>query len=128
MIATLASILFIFPRLCRWAFKRWQDATTDFILTMVLLVCSALLAEWAHLDAIFGAFLCGVALNGLVPNRSPLMARINLIGNTLLVPMFLIGVGLLIDIHVFWESWLTIALAAVLIGCKLVGKFPASAY
>ena len=126
VIATLASILFIFPRLCRWAFKRWQDATTDFILTMVLLVCSALLAEWAHLDAIFGAFLCGVALNGLVPNRSPLMARINLIGNTLLVPMFLIGVGLLIDIRVFWEGWLTIVLAAVLIACKLVGKWLAA--
>ena len=126
VIVTLASIMFLFPHLCRWAFKRWQDATTDFILTMVLLVCAALLAEWAQLDAIFGAFLCGVALNGLVPNRSPLMARINLIGNTLLVPVFLIGVGLMIDIRVFWEGWLTIVLAAALIACKLSGKWLAA--
>lgn len=124
--ATLAAILWLFPFACRWAFKRWQDATTDFILVMALLVCAALLAEWAQLDAIFGAFLCGVALNGLVPNRSPLMARINLIGNTLLVPVFLISVGLLIDVRVFYEGWLTIALAALLIAAKLSGKWLAA--
>lgn len=122
----LLTILWIFPRLSQWVFKRWQDSATDFVLVMAMLVLSALLADWAGMDGILGAFICGVALNGRVPNSSPLMRRINFVGNTIFVPVFLIGVGLLIDIHAFWQSGWTWAIAGVMIGCKLIGKWLAA--
>ena len=126
VIVMLLTILWIFPRLSQWVFKRWQDAATDFILVMTMMVVAALLADWADLDSILGAFLCGVALNGRVPNNSPLMKRINFVGNTIFVPVFLIGVGLMIDIHAFWQSGWTWAIAGVMIGCKLIGKWLAT--
>lgn len=122
----LGLILWLFPLLCQLVFKRWQDAATAFMLVMVLLIASAWLAEWSGLDAILGAFVCGVALNGRVPNHSPLMKRINFVGNNLFVPVFLLSVGLMIDIAVFWESWFVWAIAGVMIGSKLVGKWLAS--
>ena len=122
----LLTILWLFPRLCQWVFKRWQDAATDFTLVMTILMLSAFLADWAGLDAILGAFICGVALNGRVPNNSPLMKRINFIGNTIFVPVFLLSVGLMIDVHAFWQSGLTWAIAGTMIGCKLIGKWLAA--
>ncbi len=126
VILALALILWFFPRVCQWVFKRRQDTPTEFMLVMVLLVISAWLTEWAGLDGILGAFICGVALNGRVPNRGRLMSRINFVGNSVLVPFFLLGVGMMIDITVFWESWMVIAIAGAMIGTKLVGKWLAA--
>ncbi len=122
----LGLILWAFPRICQWVFKRWQDAATSFMLVLVLLVASAWLADWCGLDGILGAFVCGVALNGRVPRHSPLMAQINFVGNNLFVPIFLLSVGLLIDIHVFWQGWMVWAIAGMMIGCKMAGKWLAS--
>jgi hypothetical protein len=93
------------------------------MLTLVMLIGAAWLTEWAGLDGILGAFICGVALNGRVPNHSALMKRINFVGNNLFVPVFLLGVGLMIDIQVFWQSWTVWVIATAMIGCKLAGKW-----
>lgn len=122
----LVLILWFFPLLSQWFFKRWQDATTCFMLVMVLLIASAWLAAWSGLDAILGAFICGVALNGRVPNHSPLMKRINFVGNNLFVPVFLISVGLMINMNVFWSGWIVWAIAGTMIISKLVGKWLAA--
>ena len=84
------------------------------------------MADWAGLESILGAFICGVALNNYVPNRSPLMQRINFVGNNLFVPLFLISVGMMIDVSLLWSSWTTIMIAAVMIATKLVGKWLAA--
>jgi Kef-type K+ transport system membrane component KefB len=82
-------------------FKRYRDSISEFAVVMLMLVGSALLADLAGLEGILGAFLCGVSLNRLLPNRSPLMGRINFVGNGIFVPLFLISVGLMIDIQAF---------------------------
>lgn len=126
LVLFLGSIIYIFPKISQWFFKRWQDESLQFVLVMAFLVSSALLADWAGLEGILGAFLCGVALNGRVPNRSQLMGRINFIGNTIFVPIFLMGVGLMVDIHTFHAGWWIILIALVMIITKLVGKWLAS--
>lgn len=126
VVLALMVILWLFPRICQWVFKRRQDTASEFMLVMVLLVISAWLTEWAGLDGILGAFICGVALNGRVPNRGRLMSRINFLGNSILVPFFLLGVGLMVNVRVFWESWWVIAIAAVMVAVKLVGKWLAA--
>lgn len=118
----LLSVLWLFPSFARMFFKRYREPISEFMVVMLMLVGSALLADWAGLEGILGAFLCGVSLNRLLPNRSPLMGRINFMGNSVFVPLFLISVGLMINSEAFWSSWTTIIIAAVMILTKLVGK------
>ena len=118
----LFSVLWLFPRFARMFFKRYRDPISEFMVVMLMLVGSALLADLAGLEGILGAFLCGVSLNRLLPNRSPLMNRINFVGNSIFVPLFLISVGLMIDIHAFWSGWTTVTIAIVMIITKLIGK------
>ncbi len=118
----LLSVLWLFPSFARMFFKRYREPISEFMVVMLMLVGSALLADWAGLEGILGAFLCGVSLNRLLPNRSPLMGRINFMGNSVFVPLFLISVGLMINSEAFWSSWTTIIIAAIMILTKLVGK------
>ena len=122
LIVFLLSVLWIFPRFARMFFKRYRDPISEFMVVMLMLVSSALLADLAGLEGILGAFLCGVSLNRLLPNRSPLMNRITFMGNSVFVPLFLISVGLMIDIHAFWSGWATAMIAIVMIGTKLISK------
>lgn len=123
---TLLHILVIFPKLAQRFFKRWSDATSRFMIVMTLMVFSAWMAEWAGLEGILGAFMCGASLNRLVPNLSPVMQRINFVGNNLFVPLFLLGVGMMIDVSLLWSGWATIVIALVMIATKLVGKWVAA--
>ncbi len=123
---TLLHILVIFPKVAQRFFKRWSDATSGFLIVMTLMVFSAWMAEWAGLEGILGAFMCGASLNRLVPNLSPVMQRINFVGNNLFVPLFLLGVGMMIDVTLLWSGWMTIILAVVMIATKLAGKWLAS--
>ena len=118
----LLTVLWLFPRFARMFFKRYRDPISEFMVVMLMLVGSALLADLAGLEGILGAFLCGVSLNRLLPNRSPLMGRINFVGNSIFVPLFLISVGLMIDIHAFWSGWTTVTIAVVMVITKLIGK------
>lgn len=122
VVVFLTSVLWLFPRFARTFFKRYRDPISEFMIVMLMLVGSALLADLAGLEGILGAFLCGVSLNRLLPNRSPLMNRINFVGNSIFVPLFLISVGLMIDIHAFWSGWTTLTIAIVMITTKLIGK------
>ena len=126
MVVTLLVIMLLFPWLAKQIFKRWQDPTSGFLIVMTMMVVSAWMADWAGLESILGAFICGVSLNKLVPNLSPVMQRINFVGSNLFVPLFLIGVGMMIDVSLLWSGWLTVIIAIVMIATKLVGKWLAS--
>ena len=115
-----------FPFITRKAFLKDRDPMFSFMMVMAMLVSASWLAEWAGLESILGAFVCGVALNKYVPNRSPLMQRINFIGNSLFVPIFLIGVGMMIEVNRVWESWSIVGIALVMIVTKLFGKWLSS--
>ena len=126
IVFTFVLILVIFPWLAKRFFKRWSDATSGFLIVMTMMVLSAFVADWAGLEGILGAFMCGVALNKLVPNLSPVMQRINFVGNNLFVPLFLLGVGMMIDVSLLWSGWATIVIAIVMIATKLTSKWFAS--
>ncbi|MBQ3997936.1 MAG: cation:proton antiporter [Paludibacteraceae bacterium] len=126
IVVTLGVITLVFPWLAQQFFKRWSDATSGFLIVMTMMVVSAWLADWSGLEGILGAFICGVSLNRLVPNLSPVMQRINFVGNNLFVPLFLIGVGMMIDVTVMWSDWKTIIIALVMIATKLSGKWLAA--
>jgi hypothetical protein len=86
----------------------------------------AFLAEAAGIEGIIGAFLAGLALNRLIPHTSPLMNRIEFVGNAIFIPLFLIGVGMLIDYRAFIKDWDTIIVAAVMTIVAMLAKFLAA--
>jgi hypothetical protein len=77
------------------------------------------------IEGLVGAFLAGIGMNASVPARSELMERIEFIGSALLVPAFLISVGLSIDPAALVDPS-TLGLAAVFIAVVLAGKSAAA--
>ncbi len=96
--------VFFLPRLTRWFFRRYSDSVMLYIYVLCVLFLSAAVSEMCGLEGIFGAFLAGLLLNRFIPGVSPLMNRIEFIGNAIFIPYFLIGVGMIIDISVLFHG------------------------
>ena len=116
-------IVWLIPRMAHTFLRRHTDSITTFLWVLLLMVASAFLCEQVGLDGILGAFLCGLSLNRLLPARSTLMRHVTFVGNSMLVPMFLISVGMLCDVRVFAEGRQTLFVALVMISSKLAGKW-----
>lgn len=93
----------------------------EFSIALVLLFALSLLAVYAGVAAIIGAFLAGMALSESSAERTKDLSRG---ASELLVPFFLVGMGLHIDLLTFTNPaliGLLFALAAAAIVSKLVG-------
>ena len=121
-----ALIMYSFPRIGRWFFRRYDDNVMQFIFVLAMVFLGAGLMEFVGMEGILGAFLAGLVLNRLIPHVSPLMNHLEFVGNALFIPYFLIGVGILIDIHVIFGQGDALKVAAVMIVVALVGKWIAS--
>lgn len=119
-------VMFIFPIIGRWFFKRFDDNISQYIFVLAMVFLGAFLAEAAGIEAIIGAFLVGLSLNRLIPSTSPLMNRVEFVGNALFIPFFLIGVGMLIDYTVFFKDLETIKVATIMIVVATGSKFIAA--
>lgn len=121
------AMLFCVPRVGRWFLRRYDEPVTQFIFMLLLLFLSAALARLAGIAPLLGAFLCGLLVNRLIPRMSPLMNRIEFFANAFFVPYFLIGVGMLIDVHVFLSSQAILWMAVVMVSVGLLSKWIAAA-
>ena len=119
-------VMLLFPVIGRWFFKRFNDNVSQYIFVLVMVFLGAVLAEMAGIEAIIGAFLAGLALNRLIPHTSPLMNRIEFVGNAIFIPFFLIGIGMLIDYRAFFKDFETIKVASVMIVVATSAKFLAA--
>jgi Kef-type K+ transport system membrane component KefB len=111
----IAGSLFFIPRLTRYFLRRYSDQVMQYIFVMAVMFLSASLSAAIGLEGIFGAFFSGLILNRYIPKVSPLMNRIEFIGNAIFIPYFLIGVGMLINLRTLSEGpqmWLIVALIA----------------
>jgi len=117
VVAFCTGMTFFIPRITRWFLRRYSDAVMQFIFIMAVLFMSASLSASIGLEGIFGAFLSGLILNRYVPRLSPLMNRIEFIGNAIFIPYFLIGVGMLINLCLLFQGrgiiWTVVAITAV---------------
>lgn len=120
-------ILWGVPRLTRWFFKNVEnEGSIQYIYLLTVAFVSAVLAEIAGIEPILGAFLAGLALNPYVPHSSALMNRITFIGNTVFIPFFLIGVGMMVDIKGLTGGWFVIFFTMAFFAIALVSKFLAA--
>ena len=119
-------IMYAFPRIGRWFFRRYSDNVVQYIFVMAMVFLGAGLMEFVGMEGIWGAFLAGLVLNRLIPHVSPLMSHLEFVGNALFIPYFLIGVGMLIDVNVLFGHIDSVKVAVVMIIVALLGKWIAS--
>ncbi len=127
-LAAFSAIVFVLiPLLARWFFRVVEaELTFQYVFVLAMVFLSAFLAELAGVEAIIGAFFAGLTLNRLVPHASPLMGRIEFVGNAIFIPIFLISVGMLVNLNVFFQGQQAIIVATVLTSIALLTKWIAA--
>ncbi|TVP55417.1 MAG: cation:proton antiporter [Nodularia sp. (in: Bacteria)] len=117
-------ILWGLPRLGRWFFQRFgHDEGAEFTFVLATLFVVSYAAQLIQIEPIIGAFLAGVAITQLIPQLSPLMNRIQFIGNTLFVPFFLISVGMLVNPRILFQEPRALVVSGVMVTAALGSKF-----
>lgn len=117
----------LFPRISRWFFRNYDGySSLEYIFVLTIVFVSAVVAEFAHIEPIIGAFFAGLALNRLIPKGSPLMNRVMFIGHTLFIPFFLISVGMLVNLEVLFQSKALLGIITVLVVVAMFSKYIAA--
>ena len=119
-------VAWLYPLVTRWFFRRYNDGIMQFVYVLVMVFLASEAAVAIGIEGVFGAFFAGIVLNRYIPARSPLMGRLEFVGNALFIPYFLIGVGMLINVHVLFSGWTTVYLAAVMSAVAMAGKWLAA--
>ena len=117
----VGSVILI-PRLTRYFLRRYSDAVMQYIFVMAVMFLSAALSSLIGIEGVFGAFYSGLILNRYIPRVSPLMNRIEFIGNALFIPYFLIGVGMLINLRTLFTSVQVALVVALIVFFGTFGK------
>lgn len=111
-------MFFFLPRVVRWFLRHYSDAAMQYTFVLTMLFVSAVFSDLIGLEGILGAFFSGLIMGRFIPSVSALMNRIEFTGNTLFIPFFLIGVGMLINCRLLFagEGILWVTLIIVVIG------------
>lgn len=120
-------ILIGLPRLARWFFRNVRpDGPAEFIFVLASVFVAASLSHLAGIEPIVGAFLAGLALNRLIPHDGPLMNRVQFTGEALFIPFFLLSIGMLLDVRVFFSGFRSWAVSIGMLGSVLATKWMAA--
>ena len=117
-----AAILYAFPRITRYFFKRYSDRVTQYVFVMALVFLAAWTAQLIGVESILGAFVAGLVLNRYIPGGTPLMSSIEFVGNALFIPYFLISVGMMINVKVAFNPS-TLIIAIIMLVVAFVSKW-----
>lgn len=127
MVVYVVAVLLIVPRLGRWFLRRpGGDENLELIFVLATVFIAGYFAYVAGLEPIIGAFLVGLCLNTLVPERSVLMTRIHFTGDAIFIPFFLLSVGMLVDVRLLFSDLFTWAVAIGMILVALSSKLVAA--
>jgi nucleotide-binding universal stress UspA family protein len=126
VVGIFAAIIVIMPRIARWFFRKYEDAVMQFIFVLAMVFLGGGLTELVGMEGILGAFVAGLVLNRFVPHVSPLMNRLEFVGNALFIPYFLIGVGMIIDVRCLVTSGKALEVALVMTVVATVSKWLAA--
>lgn len=131
LVIVTAATIFGLPRLAaRFFAGPGQDRDLRFVFVLSALFVVAAAFQLIGIEPIVGAFLAGLALNRSVPNEGALMARLEVIGSSIFIPLFLLATGMLIDLQVLLDprtlliggSFTAVAVVAKLAAAALSGR------
>jgi len=116
MVLYIGAMVVLIPRVGSHFFKNTRpDGASEYIFVMAVVFLAGFLAHLAGLEPIIGAFLAGLTLNNLIPEKGVLMNRIHFVGDALFIPFFLVSVGMLVNTRALVDdrsAWLTAGLMA----------------
>lgn len=117
-------VFLIIPQIAKLFFKHFDgDLIIQYLFILGLLFVSATSAELLHIEPIIGAFFCGLVLNRYIIHDSPLYKRIEFIGNSLFIPVFLISVGLLVNPGFYYSNPMSIIPLSILLVVAFSSKW-----
>lgn len=120
-------VFYSYPKISRWFFKHIKrDRPVHYLFVLFMVSLAAFIAELIGVEAIIGAFVAGLALNKSIPRNSLLMHHIEFVGNVLFIPVFLIGIGMLINTKVLVSGTHIWYVGAILIFTAFLGKWLAA--
>ncbi len=128
MVVYVVGVIILVPLIGRWFFRTvTADENAQFVFVIALTFLTSWLAHVAGLEPIIGAFLAGITLNNLIPERSLLMTRIHFTGDAIFIPFFLISVGMLVDLSLLLagtEAWvISIGMIVIALVSKLLAAW-----
>jgi Kef-type K+ transport system membrane component KefB len=118
----------VFPWIAEHFLKKYDDSILQYIFVLALTFLGGFLSELAGLESIIGAFMVGLSLNRYIPKISPLMNRLDFVGNALFIPFFLIGVGMLIDVRAIFSGIDTLVVALIMCLTATLTKYIAAVF
>lgn len=122
---TLA-VLFGLDRLGKEFFRKsGDDQGNQFLFVLLAVFLASVCAQLIGVEQIVGAFLAGLAVNGVLGD-SPVKEKVEFIGSVLFIPIFFVGMGLLLDVAAFFESLSSIGLSITIVLGLIVSKFVAA--
>ncbi|MFN3604368.1 MAG: cation:proton antiporter [Leptonema sp. (in: bacteria)] len=120
-------MFYLIPKISSWFFQKIEsEKYIQLAYVFSVIFFSVYLAEISYLEPIIGAFAAGLALNRMIPNTSLLMQRIDLIGNAIFIPIFMIFVGMVIDVNLLFKDIQTLKIALILSFGAILSKGVAS--
>lgn len=119
-----ASIFFL-PKLVSWFFRRYSadSGIEEYVFVVTVLFVLAHMSHVIGLEPVIGAFLSGLILNRMIPEKSTLMNRIQFVGGSFFIPFFLISVGMIIDLSHFFSDYSTLEISITMIIIAIVTKY-----
>lgn len=127
-IVYILGLFILLPKLIRVFFRTYSDPIIQFTFTLAVVFLAAATAEICGLEGILGAFLAGLVLNRFVPSSSPLMLRIEFVGNALFIPYFLIGVGMLVNVAPMFHEVKAVAVVIIMVLAGTLSKYIAALF
>lgn len=120
-------VLLLVPPVGRWFLRHFSDDDNlDFTAVLAIAFTVSYLAHLAGLEPIIGAFVAGLTLNSLIPEKGALMRKIHFVGNALFIPFFLLSIGMLVNIELLWQGLETWKIIIVMTVVALVSKWLAA--
>ncbi|MCC5827317.1 cation:proton antiporter [Alkalimonas sp.] len=120
-------ILVLLPKLARWFFRSvGGDGVAEFVFVLATVFICASFSHLAGAEPIVGAFLAGLALNRIIPHNSTLMNRLQFTGEAIFIPFFLLSVGMLLDMGIFFASARAWIVAFAMVATVILTKWAAA--
>ncbi|WP_216909824.1 cation:proton antiporter [Synechococcus sp. CCY 0621] len=121
-----AAVMLLIRRLGQGLIRRSVDGDSRlFVAVLLALFLAAVGAEVAGVEKIVGAFLAGLAVNGVLP-EGRVKEQVVVVGASLFIPLFFIDLGLLLDVPVFLSTMTGSVFAIALILTLITSKGLAS--
>ncbi|MDV3348318.1 cation:proton antiporter [Leptothoe sp. LEGE 181152] len=120
-----AAVLFGLNWAGRLYFRRTgSEQGNQFLFVLLAVFLAAVGAQMINVDKVVGAFLAGLAVNGVVGD-GPVKEKVEFVGSVLFIPFFFVCMGLLLNVPIFIEAFtdrlgLTVGIVLVLLLTKLL--------